>query len=92
MATSLLGEEWDRVSSWCDGKATPQVSPYLVAVGVLCHWFPPRTVAKARGAVWAFVSDLMREERVKVPPFVTVDVDPLLLLPLRRGVNAVHGG
>lgn len=81
------------MARWCDGKATPQVSPYLVAVGVLCHWFPAGKVAKARVAVWAFVRELMEKEKIRVPPFVSVDVDPpLALQPLRKTERAVHGG
>lgn len=44
--------DWDAIGDWCDGRESPMVSPYLVALSCLCHWFPAIKVAMARGQVW----------------------------------------
>ena len=54
---NLGRREYAEVAKWCEGKPTPHVSPYLVAIGVLCHWIPARFVKTARGLLWAHVDD-----------------------------------
>jgi hypothetical protein len=70
-----------KVADWCEGKPTPHVSPYLVAIGVLCHWFPARLVHTARATLWDCVRRLADAYKVRIPKFATEQVDALYPLP-----------
>jgi len=90
MLASFLGggnlrePDYNRVAAWCADKPTPQVSPYVVAVGLLCHWLRPRQVGPARRAVWASIRRMYASKGVSIPPFATAEVDVLFLPPARQ--------
>jgi hypothetical protein len=69
--------EFAAVSKWCEGKPTPHVSPYLVAIGVLCHWFPAKFVKTARGLLWACVRRMAKAYQAEFPEFASQELDAL---------------
>jgi hypothetical protein len=81
---NLREPDYNRVAAWCADKPTPQVSPYVVAVGLLCHWLRPRQVGPARRAVWATIRRMYASKGVSIPPFATAEVDVLFLPPARQ--------
>lgn len=76
-ATLRIGKDWDNVAAWCSNKKTPHVSPYVVAIGVLCHWFPPKLVGQARRSMWAAVRRMYASKGVSIPPFASEEIDAL---------------
>ena len=77
---ALSEREWERAAPWSEGKADPHVSPYLVAVGVLCRWFSPRMVDGARRELSAHVRRMYARRNIHLPEFVTEQLDELLSL------------
>jgi hypothetical protein len=65
------------VRKGCEGKPTPHVSPYLVAIGVLCHWFPARFVWSARAMLWTYVRRLADAHKARIPEFAAEQLDAL---------------
>jgi hypothetical protein len=90
---NLGSRSFERVAQWCEGKPTPRVSPYVVAIGVLCHWFPVKFVKTARGLLWAYVRRMAEASKVDLPEFATKEVDALYppdgqRVPMRRIAKA----
>lgn len=70
-----------RVNDWCEGKQLPLVRPEMVAVAVLCTWFPLRHMKAARTELWGFVKEMYASRNERIPGFVTDGMDPLLPSP-----------
>jgi hypothetical protein len=74
----LREKEWENVAKWCEDKADPRVSPYVVAVGLLTHWFAPKHIGGARRELWAFVESMYRRRGEKMPLLASENVSALL--------------
>jgi hypothetical protein len=74
---NLGRREFGEIAKWCEGKTTPHVSPYLVAIGVLGHWIPARFVKTARGLLWAYVRRIAEPYKVEFPEFAVNELDAL---------------
>lgn len=68
-----------RVGEWCHGRSLPYVHAELVAVGLLCVWFPARHVREAQAELWSVVREMYRARGIKLPGFLTDELDPLLV-------------
>jgi hypothetical protein len=73
----LREHEFNSVAEWCGGKPRPHVSPYLVAIGVLCHWFPARIVRSTRATLWAFVRRLAEAHDAEISRSAMRELDTL---------------
>ena len=75
--TALHPHEWDKVAQWCEDKPHPRVSPYSVAIGVLCEWFPPRLAYEARRALALYVRRVYENRKIKIPRYARMEIDNL---------------
>lgn len=76
--SSLNPHEWDAVATWCGDKPIPRVSPYEIAVGVLCEWFPPRLAYEARRELAIYVRRVYESKKIKIPRYARMDIDNLI--------------
>ncbi|MFL5542027.1 MAG: hypothetical protein ACJ8J0_23775, partial [Longimicrobiaceae bacterium] len=66
----------------CGDKPIPRVSPYAVAVGMLCEWFPPRLAYEARRALAIYVRRVYESKKIKIPRYAKMEINNLI--PVRE--------
>jgi|GEM_PF-3319257 len=79
----LHPHEWDRVALWCADKPepNPRVSPYAVAVGVLCEWFPARLAHEARRELALYVRRIYESKKIEMPDRARMELESLIQPP-----------
>lgn len=77
----LYDRAYRQVAEWCAGSDAPKVRAELVAIALLCTWFPARHVKGAREEMWQFVKQMYAARNTLIPGFVSDDVDAWLPPP-----------
>jgi len=72
----MIGESFERIARWCEGKPTPFIQAESVALGILCRWLNRKVdLYEGRQEVAAAVRQLYERRNVRLPAYVMSALD-----------------